>query len=103
MIRHTVCFKLKKGEDAEKAAEVLRSMKGRVPEILDMEVGVDFLKSDRSYDVILQVILKDEKALERYQRDDYHCSVVKEYMHKARESSVAVDYRTGEEFGADEK
>ena len=93
MIRHTVCFKLKKGEDAEKAAEILRSMKGRVPDIIEMEVGVDFLKSERSYDLILQVTLKDEDALCRYQNDPYHCSVVKEYMHKARESSVAVDYR----------
>lgn len=92
MIKHIVCFKLKKGEDAEKAAEILRSMKGKVPEIIDMEVGVDFLKSARSYDVVLQVLLKDENALNAYQKDEYHCSVVKEYMHKARESSVAVDY-----------
>ncbi len=92
MIKHIVCFKLKAGESAEKAAEILNSMKGKVPEIIDMEVGVDFLKSERSYDVILQVVLKDKAALDRYQSDPYHCSVVKEYMHKARESSVAVDY-----------
>lgn len=92
MIKHIVCFKLKEGESAEKAAEILRSMRGKVPEIIDMEVGVDFLKSARSYDVILQVTLQDENALESYQNDSYHCSVVKEYMHKVRESSVAVDY-----------
>lgn len=92
MIKHIVCFKLKAGESAEKAAGILRSMNGKVPEIIDMEVGVDFLKSERSYDVILQVLLKDEKALDRYQNDAYHCSVVKAYMHNARESSVAVDY-----------
>lgn len=91
MIKHTVCFKLKKGENPEKAAEVLRSMKGKVKEIIDLDVGVDFLKSERSYDVILQVVLKDEKALEDYQNNPYHCDVVKAYMHKARESSVAVD------------
>ena len=91
MIRHTVCFKLKKGESAEKAAEILNSMKGKVPEIKDIFVGVDFLKSERSYDVILQVTVENEHALERYQHDPYHCSVVKEYMHKVRESSVAVD------------
>ena len=91
MIRHTVCFKLKKGESPEKAAEVLRSMKGKVPEIKDIFVGVDFLKSERSYDVILQVTVEDENALNSYQRDSYHCSVVKEYMHRVRESSIAVD------------
>lgn len=92
MIKHIVCFKLKAGESAEKAAEILRSMQGKVPEIKNIEVGVDFLKSERSYDVILQVNLEDIAALERYQKDPYHCSVVKEYMHKVRESSVAVDY-----------
>ena len=68
-------------------------MKGNVPEILDIEVGVDFLKSERSYDVILQVTVKDENALIDYQNDPYHCSVVKKYMHAVRESSVAVDYK----------
>ena len=92
MIKHIVCFKLKEGESAERAAEVLRSMRGKVPEIIDMEVGVDFLHSERSYDVILQVVLKDKDALQSYQADPYHCSVVKEHMHKVRASSVAIDY-----------
>lgn len=92
MIKHIVCFKLKKGESAKKAAEILNSMKGKVPEIIDMEVGVDFLHSERSYDLILQVVLQDEDALSRYQNDPYHCSVVKAHMHAVRASSVAVDY-----------
>ena len=92
MIKHVVCFKLKEGEDPKKAAEVLSSMKGKVPQIIDMEVGVDFLKSPRSYDLILSVTLKDEAALNAYQNDPYHCSVVKTYMHAVREGSVAVDY-----------
>ena len=92
MIKHVVCFKLKDGENADKAVEVLRSMKGNVPQIIDMEVGKDFLKSGRSYDVILTVTLKDEKALEDYQKDAYHCGVVKPHMHAVRSGSVAVDY-----------
>ena len=93
MIKHIVCFKLKKGEDVSKAAEILRSMKGKVKDIVDIVVGVDFLHSERSYDIILEVTLESEEALSRYQNDAYHCSVVKEHMHKVRESSVAVDYR----------
>ena len=91
MIKHTVCFKLKPNQSVEKAAEVLRSMKGKVPTIIDIEVGVDFLKSERSYDIILQVTLLDKKALNDYQNDEYHCLVVKKYMHAVRESSIAVD------------
>ena len=67
-------------------------MQGNVPQIREIEVGVDFLHSERSYDIILQVVLDDAKALEDYQNDPYHCSVVKTHMHSVREASVAVDY-----------
>ena len=94
MIKHIVCFKLADNskEQCEKAAEVLRSMDGNVPLLRGIEVGVDFLHSARSYDVILQVMLDDEAALEAYQKDDYHCFVVKKHMHAVTQTSVAVDY-----------
>ena len=91
MIKHTVCFKLKKGEDVDFAVNLLRTMKGKVPTVIDLEVGKDFLHSQRSYDIILTVILKDRLALDDYQKDAYHCGVIKEHMHKVRESSISVD------------
>ncbi len=92
MLKHVVCFKLKEGESAEKAKEVLLSMKGNVPMIRDIEVGVDCLHSSRSYDVMLTVIVDDMNALNDYQEDPYHCGVVKKHMHAVRQSSVAIDY-----------
>ena len=94
MITHIVCFKLKNNslEECEKAREVLLSMRGKVPQLRGIEVGVDFLHSERSYDIILETLLDDEAALESYQNDPYHCSVVKKHMHAVRESSIAVDY-----------
>ena len=94
MIKHIVCFKLKDNteENCLKAKEVLLSMQGNVPQIREIEVGVDFLHSERSYDIILQVVLDDAKALEDYQNDPYHCSVVKTHMYSVREASVAIDY-----------
>ncbi len=93
MIKHVVCFKLKdnSNESVNKAKEVLCSMKGRVPTIRNIFVGADFLHSERSYDIILEVEVDDKAALDEYQRDGYHCNVVKPYMHAVRESSVAVD------------
>ena len=93
MIKHTVCFKLKDNSEAEckKAKDILLSMDGNVPLLRGIEVGVDFLHSPRSYDIILQVLLDDEKALEDYQNDEYHCSVVKKHMHAVAESSIAID------------
>ncbi|WP_456068735.1 Dabb family protein [Eubacterium sp.] len=95
MIKHTVCFKLKDNspEECNKAAQILRSMDGNVKLLRGIEVGVDFLHSPRSYDIILQVLLDDEKALEEYQNDEYHCSVVKKHMHSVAESSVAIDFK----------
>ncbi|MGN1123712.1 MAG: Dabb family protein, partial [Eubacterium sp.] len=72
--------------------QILMSMKGNVPLLKDIEVGVDFLHSQRSYDIILQVTLENEKALEDYQKDEYHCNVVKKHMHSVMEKSIAVDY-----------
>ena len=98
MIKHIVCFKLKNNspEECEKAKEILLSMQGKVPELRGITVGVDFLHSERSYDLILEVLLDNAAALESYQNDPYHCSVVKKHMHSVRESSIAVDYEIGE-------
>ncbi len=93
MIKHIVCFKLTdNSEEIKKETKaVLLSMKGKVPMINDIFVGVDFLSSPRSYDIILEVVLKDKQALEDYQNDKYHCEVVKEYMHAHICTSVAID------------
>ena len=94
MIKHIVCFKLTDNspEKLEKAKNILLSMKDKVPTVREIEVGIDVLHSERSYDIILQVMLDDISSLDAYQNDPYHCSVVKTYMHSVRESSIAVDY-----------
>ncbi len=94
MIKHIVCFKLTDNSEQmlEKTKDILLSMQGNVPLLRGIEVGVDFLHSPRSYDIILQVLLDDAKALDDYQNDDYHCNVVKKHMHAVAESSVAIDY-----------
>ena len=92
MIKHVVCFKLNEGESPEKAKEVLMSMKGNVPMLKGIEVGVDCLHSQRSYDVILSVILDDMNALADYQKDAYHVDVVKKHMHAVTKTSVSVDF-----------
>lgn len=92
MIKHIVCFKLKDGESVQKAKEVLLSMQGNVPMLKGIEVGIDELRSARSYDVMLTVLLDDFKALEDYQVDAYHVGVVKKHMHSVAESSIAMDY-----------
>ena len=94
VVRHIVCFKLADNSEAAKkeAAQRLLSMKGKGDLIKEIEVGTDFLGSQRSYDVILQVVLESREAIEAYQKDEYHCSYVKTYMHEKAQASVSVDY-----------
>ena len=94
MIKHIVCFKLKDNskENKEKAKEIIMSMVGKVPMLRGLEAGTDFLCSSRSFDVILQATLDDEKALEAYQNDEYHAGVVKKYLGSVSEASIALDY-----------
>ncbi len=94
MIKHIVCFKLKEPTEEllQKTKEILLSMNGNVPTAKSIEVGVDVLHSARSFDIILQVVVEDMKALDEYQDDPYHCGVVKAHMHEVAEKSIALDY-----------
>ena len=94
MIKHIVAFKLKEPtrEICDETKNILLSMAGRVPTVKDIEVGVDFLHSGRSYDIILSVTLDSKEALDEYQNDPYHVNVVKKHMHAVRQSSISVDY-----------
>lgn len=94
MLKHIVMFKLKdnSAENVNGTRDVLLSMQGKVPMLRGLEVGCDFLHSERSYDIALTVVLDDKKALDDYQNDPYHCNVVKKHMHAVREASVAIDY-----------
>ena len=92
MVKHIVCFKLIDKADAEEAKKVLLSMQGNVPMMRGIEVGVDELGSARSYDLFLSVLLDDFAALDAYQKDEYHCGVVKAYMHAHVQNSVAIDF-----------
>lgn len=98
MIKHIVCFKLKDTslDNLNKTKEILLSMKGNVPILKDIEVGIDFLHSERSYDIMLTVWLDKKEDLDVYQKDPYHCGVVKPHMHAVRISSISMDYELGE-------
>ena len=94
MIKHVVCFKLNDSSETSKneVKEMLLSMVGNVPEIKDIEVGTDFLCSEKSYDVILQVTVDGKEELDSYQNNKYHVEVVKAYIRSRAVASIVVDY-----------
>jgi len=93
VITHVVFFKLKdRSPNAiEKAAEVLRGLENKVPVIKSMEVGVDVVRSERSFDICLTVRLASLADLDIYQRHPEHVKVA-EYIATVRDAVAAVDY-----------
>lgn len=91
MVRHVVCHKIKNKSDASEIGEMLKALVGVVPGLKDMEVGVDFLESARSYDLVLIATFDDREGLARYDAHPEH-QKVRRFIHERRVSSVAVDY-----------
>lgn len=93
MVKHLVFFKLKdrSPENITKAAEKLRSMDGKIDILRHIEVGVDFMKSGRSFDIALTTHFDTREDLDAYATHPVHVPIL-DYMKTVVEQSVAVDY-----------
>jgi hypothetical protein len=95
MITHVVLFKLKdrSPQSIKKARDVLLGLKGKVPVLRYLEVGIDFLKSERSYDIALITKFDSMDDLQAYQAHPVHLEVAK-YIMAERESAISVDFES---------
>ena len=95
MITHIVLFKLLDctPEKAEAASRVLRGMAGKIPELRHLEVGVNVIHTERSYDLALLARFDSVEDLQAYQVHPLHVEVVK-YLQGVRQAAIAVDYET---------
>ena len=91
MVKHIVCMKFKDSKDADAVAQKLRALMGVVPTLQSMEVGLDFMHSGRSYDLVLIATYENREALEAYSVHPEH-KKVQEFIHPIREAVVAVDF-----------
>ncbi|NDI34140.1 Dabb family protein [Chengkuizengella sediminis] len=93
MIKHIVFFKLKDGnqQNITKTKDVLLSMEGKIPVVRHLEVGVDVIRSDRSYDLSLIVEVDSLEDLDLYQVHPVHKEIIT-YIAQVKESVVVVDY-----------
>ncbi|HZV81961.1 MAG TPA: Dabb family protein [Geobacteraceae bacterium] len=94
MIVHIVLFKLKEptAENVALVRDKLLSMDGKVPMLLQLEVGVDVIRSERSYDVALYTRFASLEDLQAYQVHPYHAGEVVPVMKASCSSVVAADY-----------
>jgi len=93
MLKHIVLFKIKdefKGE-LDQLVQNFLGMRGKVPGLIDLYAGKDFLFSERSYDLGLICTFEDRASFDGYQTHPAH-QPVRKRMHEVRESSVACDF-----------
>ncbi len=98
MIRHIVIWKLKeqagrrtRWENAGIAKEMLESLRGRIPGLLKLEVGIDSSRTGSSGDLVLLSEFEDQAALEQYQRHPEH-ERVGEFISEIRSERIVVDH-----------
>jgi len=91
MVKHIVTWKLKDKAAAPVLKERLEALNGRIPGLLHLEVGIDFLESEQSADLVLVAELESHEALDAYQQHTEHQAVVPR-VKAAAVSRTVVDY-----------
>ncbi|WP_319507774.1 Dabb family protein [uncultured Methanolobus sp.] len=98
MLKHIVMWKLKDNAEGKSKIgnallmkEMLEILKEVIPEIEDIEVGINVNFSDAAYDVVLYSKFKDEEALKTYQDHPEHLKVA-EFVGKINDNRIVVDY-----------
>lgn len=94
MITHIVLFKLTdpSAENLAATKSKLLSMDGKIDLLRHLEVGVDVIRSERSYDIALTTRFDTLEDLQAYQIHSYHAGEVVPHMKAVCSSIVAVDY-----------
>lgn len=93
MIKHIVMWKFKEGERENMLLfrDKLLALKGQIPEIHAMEVGINVNPSDRSFDAVLVSEFDSLDALKAYSTNPLHVEV-SEFCKGIRTQSASVDY-----------
>ena len=98
MIKHIVVWRLhesahgnSKAENAAKIKQRLEALKGVVPGLITLEIGIDFSATADSGDVVLYSEFESREALDAYQAHPMHQEVMP-FIMAARSERRMVDY-----------
>lgn len=91
MIKHVVFFKFESKEEVKEVKKRLLDMDGKIDVLKYIEVGENFLESERNYDLCLITHFDTIEDLKTYADHQVHIPV-KEYIGTVAKSAVAVDY-----------
>jgi Stress responsive A/B Barrel Domain len=105
MIKHIVMWNVSGDDAAAQASNVamltaeFESLRGRVPGLLHLEIGVDFSRIDYACDVVLYTEFASRQALADYAEHPEHLRV-KRALGTLRTARHQVDYEVGAARGA---
>lgn len=93
MIKHIVMWKFKESEHENMLLfrDRLLALKGKIPQIRSMEVGININPSDRSYDAVLVSEFDSMDDLRAYSTNPLHVEV-SDFCKTIRTASVSCDY-----------
>ncbi|WP_438432869.1 Dabb family protein [Gorillibacterium sp. sgz500922] len=96
MITHLVFFRLKdtSPEGLARTRGVLLDMEGKIPDLLELEAGINVIPQGRAYDIALVTKFPTREALDAYQVHPEHQKVLAYMKEALREPSVSVDYES---------
>lgn len=100
MIKHIVIWKLKnktipleKCKDALAIKDALEDLAGKIPGLLNVEVGFDCRGKETSGDIVLYAEFASQEALENYQSHPEHVRVGKDIVRPATCDRMMIDYQ----------
>lgn len=93
MIRHIVMWKFANGteEKMEEFLAGLQALNGVIPQIIDMEIGVNSLENEK-YDAVLVSTFASLEDLNTYKKDPRHVAV-SQLCKSIRTDRVAMDFQ----------
>ncbi len=98
MLKHVVMWRFREGaegrsrtEHARWIKESLEALRGEIPQIVDIEVGVNEIPSPAAYDAVLIATFSSLADMEIYKNHPSHAAV-SNHCEMVRESRVVVDY-----------
>jgi protein-L-isoaspartate O-methyltransferase len=102
MVKHIVLFKLKewaegasRADNARVAMARLEALRGRIPGLIALAVGLNPDANDPSYDLALDSTFASREALAAYQIHPEHLAVA-DFIARVRESRTVADYHVPE-------
>ena len=98
MIKHIVMWRLKefandatKEENARILKDKLESLRDKIEELKEIEVGININTSEAAFDVVLYSEFENIEALKKYQNHPEHKKIV-DFVARIRTDRCVVDY-----------